>query len=102
MIHYTCDRCKRELDPETEVRYTVRMEIQAVVEPLDGEIRDDERDYLMEIHEILENLEQVENEQVGEDACQHCRYDLCLDCYRQFIQNPVGQGLANHVGFSEN
>ncbi len=102
MIHYTCDRCKQELDPETEVRYTVRMEIQAIVEPLDSEIRDDERDHLMEIHEILENLEQAESEQVSEDAYQHCRYDLCVDCYRQFIQSPLGQGLSNQVSFSEN
>ena len=102
MIHYSCDRCKCELDSETEVRYTVRMEIQAIVEPLDGEIRDDERDHLLEIHEILENLEQAESDQLGDDSYQHGRYDLCVDCYRQFIQNPLGQDVSNHVTFSEN
>lgn len=102
MIHYSCDRCKRALDSETEVRYAVRMEIQAVVEPLDGEIRDDERDHLMEIHEILENLEQAEGEQIEDGTYQQCRYDLCVDCYRQFIQSPLGQNLANQVSFSEN
>ena len=102
MIHYSCDRCKCELDPETEVRYTVRMEIQAIVEPLDGEIRDDERDHLLEIHEILENLEQAENDHLADDSYQHGRYDLCVECYRQFIQNPLGQDVSNHVPFSEN
>jgi hypothetical protein len=27
---------------------------------------------------------------------------LCVECYRQFIQNPLGQDMSNHVTFSEN
>ena len=33
MIHFTCDRCKREIDPDLELRYVVRLEVQAMMEP---------------------------------------------------------------------
>ena len=52
MIHYTCDACKRELDPRHDLRYVVKMEICAAFDPTTTE-DDDERDHLEEIQEIL-------------------------------------------------
>ena len=49
MIHYSCDRCKRVLDPQNDLRYTVRIEVQAVMDPLNDYELDDDRDHLMEI-----------------------------------------------------
>ena len=48
MIHYSCDKCKRDIDPQDELRYVVKMEINAVVEPDEA---DDERDhFVIELH----------------------------------------------------
>ena len=44
MIHFTCDRCRQSIDPEEDLRYVVRMEVQAAMEPLDAEEPEDDRD----------------------------------------------------------
>ena len=37
MIHYSCDRCKRVLDSQQDLRYTLRIEIEAVMDPINEE-----------------------------------------------------------------
>ena len=36
MIHFSCDRCKRMIDPEDELRYVVKLEVSAAMEPLEN------------------------------------------------------------------
>ena len=59
MIHYSCDRCGRVLDPDEDLRYVVNMEVYAAADPLCVEDEDDDRDHLLEIHEILERMDDV-------------------------------------------
>jgi hypothetical protein len=99
MIHFSCDKCKRDIDPHDELRYVVKMEINAVVEP--DEV-DDERDHLMEVHEILEQLIDSDVADLDDHGRQQKRYDLCSECYRQFIKNPIGRDVAAQLGFSSN
>ena len=101
MIHYSCDRCKRIINPEDELRYVVKLEVQAAMEPMDADELDDDRDHLLEVQEILEKLEDADSELISDELYQRCRYDLCSDCYREFIKNPVGYDRA-HFGFSQN
>ncbi len=102
MIHYSCDRCKRTIDSQEELRYVVRLEVQAVMEPLEGADAEEDRDHLLEIHEILERLEDSEDEAICEDVYQRQRFDLCADCYQQYIKNPLASEPAVHLGFSDN
>jgi hypothetical protein len=101
MIHFTCDRCKREIDSESELRYVVRLEVQAMLEPSEMEVEDD-RDHLLEIQEILERLDDEEDENIGEDVYQRRRFDLCPKCYRKFMKNPLGREAAPQLNFSKN
>lgn len=100
MIHYSCDRCKRSLDPENDLRYVVRMEVQAAMDPLDDDDDDGQRDHLLEIQEILERLEDGDGD-LGEDVYHRRRYDLCSECYRQFVANPLAREVST-LGFSKN
>lgn len=102
MIHYTCDRCKRTIDPEDELRYSVQMEVRAVFGTGDGCCAEEEEDHLLELHEILERMEDAESEDVCEDVYNRRRFDLCPDCYQQFIRNPVGRDTPLTIGFSHN
>ena len=102
MIHYSCDRCKCSIHPEKDLRYVVKMEVHAAMDAADGET-DADRDHLMEIHEILERLEDCETEAIAEDIYQRRRFDLCADCYRKFVQDPIGAEASSHAfNFSEN
>ena len=101
MIHYTCDRCKQVIDPQEDLRYTVRLEIQAALDPVDGGDEDD-RDHLLEVQEILERLEDEQSEEIGPDVYERRRYDLCASCYREFIKDPVGYHDSVQLDFSNN
>lgn len=102
MIHFTCDVCKRSLDLEHELRYVVRMEVYASLDDSDAPI-DDDRDHLQEIHDVLERLDEleIENDQLGDDVYQQLRFDLCGECRKKFLQDPLGRRIAQ-LDFSQN
>ncbi len=100
MIKYSCDMCKREIDPSEQLRYVVKVEIHAAFDPL--EIDEDDRDHLQEIQDILERLEDADSDEVGDDVYQQLRFDLCPECRRRFLENPLGRENAKILNFSEN
>lgn len=102
MIHYSCDRCQRVLDSQQDLRYTVRIEIEAVMDPINDEEMTDDRDHLMEIEEILERSDAEDCDAIGEDIYQRRRYDLCPECYRKFARNPLGREAKATFGYSQN
>jgi DNA-directed RNA polymerase subunit RPC12/RpoP len=103
MIHYSCDRCGRPIDPRNELRYVVRIEVDAVMEPIEGDvIEDDDRDHLMELHEILERAEDEADPLIGDEVYRRQQFDLCSECHRKFSENPVGKDHARQLKFSNN
>jgi len=58
MIHYTCDACKRPLDPEDDLRYVVRIEVYATYDQADSESVEGDRDHLLEMQELLQRMEE--------------------------------------------
>ncbi len=101
MIRHTCDLCKRDLDSVDDLRYTVKIEITAVFDPIDESAVDD-RDHLQEIHDILERMEDFEDEEVADEVCQHMSLDLCPECRRQFVKRPLGRETTHMLDFSKN
>jgi len=101
MISYSCDLCKKTLDPEEDLRYVVKMEICAAFDPVCME-EDDDRDHLQEIQEILERIEDAEDDQIGDDVYQQLRFDLCPECRKRFLRNPLGRESISILDFSEN
>ena len=100
MIHYSCDRCGKNIDPEMEVRYVLRIEVQASCEtPLSEE---DDRDHLLEIEEILERLEDAESDAISEEVYHRRKHDLCSCCYQEYKRNPLAMEPQIPIGFSDN
>jgi hypothetical protein len=100
MMHFTCDRCQRVIDPQRELRYVVRMEVEAVMDPIHEHEPQDDRDHLLEIDEILERAEAAECDAVSDEVYHRRRYDLCPQCYRKFVANPLGRDRKTSLGFS--
>ncbi len=101
MMHFTCDRCRRVIDSEQELRYVVRMEIEAVMDPVHADEPQDDRDHLLEIDEILEST--IASDSDSLDETYHKRhYDLCPHCYRKFVANPLARERKPALGFSHN
>lgn len=102
MIHYSCDRCQRTIHSQSDLRYVVRLEVEAAMDPLHGNQLEDDRDHLLEIDEILERVDAADCPEIGDDIYQKRRYDLCPQCFRKFMQNPVGREKKASLGFSQN
>lgn len=102
MIRYSCDLCKRELDPQDSLRYVVKIEVYAALDPSAAGADEEDRDHLEEIQDILERLEDSVNESIGDDVYQQLRFDLCPECRKRFIRNPLGRKTAKAFGFSTN
>ena len=102
MIHYRCDMCKCELDPRHDVSYVVRMEVYPAPCESDTQI-DSDRDYLEDIHEVLERFEEFEPDGMlpEGDSYRKRRFDLCRDCCEQFLQEPLGRRAAAQFNFSK-
>lgn len=99
MIQYSCDLCKQPLDSEDDLRYVVRMEVYAAFDPVE---LDDDTDNLQEIHEILERLDDVEGDAVSDEVYQQLRFDLCPECRKKFLKNPLGRKFIEQFHFSSN
>lgn len=102
MIRYSCDLCKRELDPHDDLRYVVKIEVYAAFDPAATDDEEDDRDHLEEIQDILERMEDSASDQIGDDVYQQLRFDLCPDCRRKFVKNPLAREAAKAFGFSSN
>lgn len=101
MIHYTCDCCKRTINVETEMRYVVRVEVYASLDAIDDEL-EEERDHLQEIQEYLERMDDEQEQAIGDDVYSQTRYDLCSECRRQYVKNPLGRVGLESLDFSQN
>ena len=101
MIHYTCDRCKRQIDIADQTRYIVQIDIQSAVDEPLAEAEDD-IDQLTELHQMLEGLTDPGTNGDGSESSHHGRYDLCPECHRQFLKNPLGRDPVLAFGFSNN
>ncbi len=102
MIRYSCDLCRRDLDPTTDLRYVVKVEVFASFDPTASEEEEGDRDHLEEIQEILERLEDAECDQIGDDVYQKLRFDLCAECRKKFLRDPLGRETVKVFDFSEN
>jgi hypothetical protein len=99
MIHYTCDLCKRELDPKEDLRYVIKIEIAAAFDPaVDDD--DDDRDHLQEIQDLLEHLQDSQTCDIGDDVYQELRFDLCPQCRKRYTKNPLGRQPSKVLDYS--
>lgn len=105
MIHCNCicDICKCSIDLEHELRYVIRIEAYAALDDADAAI-DDDRDYLAEIHDVLEGLDEMDanGERLGDDVYKQFKFDMCADCRKKFLEDPLGRRLAQQLDFSKN
>ena len=99
MIHYTCDRCGKPIDPD-ELRFSVTIEIQVAIDA-DTYGIESHVDDLHELQEVLAQFDEEEREEITQYAYQRKQYDLCAECHREYLKNPLAVEVAR-VGFSEN
>ncbi len=101
MLHYSCDLCGKELAPGTDRRYVVKLEVFAAQEPAELTEDDLDADRMEELSQILREIE--ENGYAADELppnYKQLRYDLCPDCHKKFLRDPLGK--EHKFDFSEN
>ncbi len=103
MIHYTCDRCKRQINTADQTRYVIQIDIQSAADEPKSDVEDD-IDQLTELHQMLEGMtdQHIDAEEREAESSHRGRYDLCPECHRQFLKNPLGRDAVLALGFSNN
>jgi hypothetical protein len=64
---------------------------------------DDDRDHLNDIREVLERFEEfdADGQLPVADNYQTRRFDLCGECCKQFLKQPLGRSTAPQFDFSK-
>jgi hypothetical protein len=101
MLHFSCDRCDTSIESD-DLRYVVRVEVQATMESTEMLDTEADRDHLLELEDILERLDDEQSSLISADVYQRQRYDLCCGCYRKFINDPMGADATTQFDFSPN
>lgn len=102
MIRYYCDLCKKPIDSESEMRYVVKMEVVPAF-PFDHAEGDDEdRDLIDELHQLASAFDDDEAPLVEQELHRELRFDLCEDCRRLVLANPLGRIRERESRFSTN
>ena len=103
MLHITCDFCGKELCPGHDQRYVVKMEVFAAHDPAKITEADLDDDHMEAVSELLRELEENDEElELEEHAYTHFRYDLCPECHKRFVRDPLGRDTVHKFDFSKN
>ncbi len=102
MQHITCDLCGKELRPGEDHRYVVKIEAYAAHDPAELTEEDLDEDHMEALSQTLRELE--ENDACPElvEPYKNFRYDLCSECHKKFIANPLSKETVQKFDFSEN
>ena len=84
------------------LRYVVRIEVQAAAEDDEPSNVDDDQDYLNTINQIIEQMDDDQCDSVVEQIHQEKTFDLCPECFQQYVRNPLAAEPQVSVAFSEN
>ena len=101
MLHFSCDLCGKELLADADRRYIVKMEVYAAHDPNELTEDDLDDDHLESLSELLEQIEENGGESDVAPAYKQIRCDLCPDCHKKFLRDPLNKEAAK-FDFSEN
>ena len=99
MLHFSCDLCGRQLGDQ---RYVVRLEVFPSFDPEEIDEDDLDADHLQEISEELHEMETTGKNAIEDCDARDFRFDLCPDCRRKFVKDPLGRDALRRLNFSEN
>lgn len=99
MLHFSCDLCGCRLGDR---RFVVKMEVYAPFDPDEIDEADLDQDHLQAISEELEDFEISGSLGIEDCASHKMRFDLCPECRKRFLRDPLGRDAVRRLNFSEN
>jgi hypothetical protein len=101
MLHVTCDLCGKKLRPG-EDHYVVKIEVFAGHDPAELTEADLEEDHMEAVSQLIRQMEAGESPDDLSPTSHHLRYDLCPECRKRYLRDPLSKDAAGKFDFSEN
>ena len=101
MLHITCDVCGKELRPG-EDHYVVKIEVFATLDPTQLTEADLEEDHMEAVSQLIRQMEAGKCPDELSPTSHHLRYDLCPECRKRYLRDPLSKEAAQKFDFSEN
>ena len=102
MLHYSCDLCGKELLVEEDLRYVAKIEVYAAYDPLEITEEDLEEDHMEEISELIKQMDSMDEQELEDQVYKSFRFDLCPECHKKFLKDPLSRDAARSIDFSKN
>jgi len=103
MIQVSCDLCGKDLRPGEKQHYVVKIDVYPAHDPSQLTEADLEDDHLQAVSEILSDEESDLTElELEEPVHARHRFDLCAECRKKFVRDPLSREANMHFDFSEN
>ena len=100
MIKYVCDMCGKPLLEDEEIRYVVRIDVYAAYDSSDAPDEYDGQDAMEEMLDAAADPEGSPAE--DDDSYITFRFDLCPECQKQYLQDPLLKQKTRRIRFSDN
>jgi hypothetical protein len=102
MLHITCDLCGKDVLPGDKQRYVVKIEVFAAHDPAEITEDDLDDDHMEAVSEMIREMEENDESEPLPPASKKFRYDLCPDCQKKFLRDPLSKEADQKFDFSEN
>ena len=100
MMHFTCDRCGKDLTTAQTDHFVVKVEAFAAFDPDRVKDEDLDEDHLEVLAGVL--AEHPDPADLDLSQSRELRFDLCPACHRKFLRDPLGRESLRALKFSKN
>ena len=87
-----CDRCDKTLLLDEDVRYEVRIVVQAAYDPMEITRADLESSSEGDWRRLIEKLETLSAEEAQNQIYRELQFDLCPGCQKDYLRQPIPSG----------
>ena len=101
MLHITCDQCGKELRSGDD-HFVLKIEVFAAHDPAELTEADFDEDHMEEVSQLLQEMEEMGEIEDVEPPSRQFRYDLCPECRKKYVRDPLSKESSQKFDFSEN
>jgi len=103
MLHVTCDLCQKQLSAGHDCRYVVKIEVFAAHDPCQITEADLDEDHMEAVSQLLHDEgDNLADPDLTAPTYKNFRFDLCPECHKKFLRDPLSREAAQKFDFSEN
>jgi hypothetical protein len=102
MLRISCDLCGKELRPPEDHHYVVKIEAYPAHDPAEITEADLDEDHMEAVSKLLQDMEEAPDEVDVMAPHKAFRYDLCAECHRKFVRDPLAKETGQKLDFSNN